>query len=188
MGFYLNFCIVVIQNKHLSDYFVGKWIGESTWGSTISKLGQFSSVFLCDQPWICLTLVCCPGKPTLCSGTNTTRAEALVSWAQYLRNPISTGLEDMILKISVVAGIRTPNTGHPRGAVMVSSAGPRLCRISPEQLGSLRTLVWPCFHSVDLPKGRAALMFAEDHNQAPTWSVDKAEAVLVLECWMIFKR
>lgn len=90
----------------------------------------------------------------------------LVPWTQYFRNPISIGLQDTMLKISVVAGMRFPNSDQPRGAKPVSAAGRIPCRIVPEQGGNLGTLCLATLALCELTWGRAALKFNEDNDWA----------------------
>lgn len=49
------------------------------------------------------------------SNTSTPVQKLLGSWTWYFRNLVSIGLRDMMLKISVVAGMRSPNSGQPKG-------------------------------------------------------------------------
>ena len=68
-----------------------------------------------------------------------------------------------MLKISVVAGMRSPNAGQPRGAEPVSAAGRMPWRIAPEQGGGLGTLCLATLALCESAQGRAALKFNEDN-------------------------
>lgn len=115
------------------------------WAKPLSKGGQFFSASLCCSHWVFSTRACCSAQQH-----EHPCAEAVGSWTSYFRNLISIGLQDMMLKICVVVGMRFPNSGQPKGRRMP-------CRIAPEQRGRLRTLPG-CI------RGRAALKFHEDND------------------------
>lgn len=69
-----------------------------------------------------------------------------------------------MLKLSVVAGMRSPNAGQSRGDQPMSAAGRMPVRIAPEQGGSLGTLCLATLALGRSAQGTAAMKFNEDND------------------------
>lgn len=136
------------------------------WVKPLSKWGQFFSSSLCCSHRVSSTRACCSAQQH-----KHPCAEAVGSWTCYFRNLISIGLWDMTLKISVVAGMKSPNSGQPKGVSTGKDALQNCSRAGKGawELCLAASALW------ELNRGRAALKFHEDNN----WVISDVSSLVI---------